>query len=132
MKKILFVVLSLVFFSSIDSLGQTVYKTRTGKKYHTSSHYPNSTPISLPDALKQGLGPCSVCKPSNQVKTENNEVNTLTSPTDNSTQRSTQSTDKIKSSSSTASKQCMGTTKAGQRCKRTTTDPSGYYYQHKE
>jgi hypothetical protein len=35
------------------------------------------------------------------------------------------------SSPSRSSTQCLGTTKKGARCKRMTTDPSGYCYQHK-
>ena len=35
-------------------------------------------------------------------------------------------------SDSTAQKQqCLGTTKSGSRCRRQTSDPSGYCYQHK-
>jgi hypothetical protein len=172
MKNVLFVILLLVFYNSTQSICQTVYKTRTGTKYHTSSHYPNSTPISLSDALKQGLGPCSVCKPSQQV----NEADRIASPINNSTQTvyktktgtkyhtsghhansipislsdalnlglgacaickpssQANSTQLLKqpTTPSTSSRQCSGTTKAGPRCKRMTTDPGGYCYQHKQ
>jgi competence protein ComEC len=45
---------------------QTVYATRTGKKYHraTCRYLSRSKiPISLKDAKAQGLTACSVCKP---------------------------------------------------------------------
>src|ERR1017187_5397446 len=45
---------------------QTVYITKTGKKYHTStcSYLSKSKiPISLKDAKAKGFTPCSVCKP---------------------------------------------------------------------
>ena len=45
---------------------QTVYATRTGKKYHRSNcRYLSKSkiPISLNDAKAQGLTACSVCKP---------------------------------------------------------------------
>lgn len=58
-------------------------------------------------------------------------MNRLALPNDNSAQKLEQSIEKTKSSSPALSRQCMGTTKAGQRCKRMTTDPSGYCYQHK-
>ena len=45
---------------------QTVYITRTGKKYHTAtcrylSH--SKIPVSLKDAQANGYTPCSVCHP---------------------------------------------------------------------
>jgi len=101
-----------------DTEGQTVYRTPTGKKYHTSSHYPNSSPIALSDALKLGLGPCSICKPQPGSNSDTRSDIRIAEPSNTKT--------------STRSVQCRGTTKAGQRCKRVTTDPSGYCYQHKQ
>ena len=45
---------------------QTVYATKTGKKYHRATcRYLSKSkiPISLRDAKAQGLTACSVCKP---------------------------------------------------------------------
>jgi hypothetical protein len=45
---------------------QTVYITKTGKKYHTATcRYlaKSKIPISLKDAKANGYTPCSVCKP---------------------------------------------------------------------
>jgi len=45
---------------------QTVYVTKTGKKYHRAScRYlsKGKTAVSLSDAKAKGLTPCSVCKP---------------------------------------------------------------------
>jgi micrococcal nuclease len=45
---------------------QTVYITKTGKKYHTSTcRYLSKSkiPINLSDAKKNGFTACSVCKP---------------------------------------------------------------------
>jgi hypothetical protein len=45
---------------------QTVYITKTGKKYHTAScRYLSKSkiPISLKDAKANGYTPCSVCNP---------------------------------------------------------------------
>ena len=45
---------------------QTVYATKTGKKYHRATcRYLSKSkiPMSLKDAKAQGLTPCSVCKP---------------------------------------------------------------------
>lgn len=49
-----------------DTKVKTVYSTKTGTKYHTGScSYLSSSkiPISLTDAIKKGLTPCSKCKP---------------------------------------------------------------------
>jgi hypothetical protein len=46
--------------------GETVYITRTGKKYHRagcSSLSKSSIPISKSDAEARGYGPCSRCRP---------------------------------------------------------------------
>lgn len=113
MKAILFTLI----FSGLSLLanGQTVYKTRTGSKYHTSSHYStSSTPISLDEASKLGLGPCAVCKPSRDesIQTAPGDVAKPTEPNKNA-----------------ISKQCKGITKAGARCKRIVKGGS-YCYQH--
>jgi len=45
---------------------QTVYITRTGRKYHTATcRYlaKSKIPISLKDAKANGYTPCSVCRP---------------------------------------------------------------------
>jgi hypothetical protein len=45
---------------------ETVYVTRTGKKYHTATcRYLRSSkiPMKLSDAAKAGYTPCSVCNP---------------------------------------------------------------------
>src|SRR5438094_837965 len=45
---------------------QTVYVTRTGKKYHVAGcQYLRSSqiPMKLKDAVSAGYTPCSVCKP---------------------------------------------------------------------
>lgn len=50
---------------------QTVYITRTGRKYHRAgcrylAH--GSVPISLKDAQARGYEPCKVCRPSVRVQ----------------------------------------------------------------
>ena len=45
---------------------QTVYVTKTGKKYHTATcRYlaKSKIPMSLKDAKTKGYTPCSVCRP---------------------------------------------------------------------
>ena len=112
---------ALLFVSLITNANaQTVYKTPTGKKYHVKGHYESGIPISLSEAKGLSLGPCAVCKPivsadSNTQSEAANPVLTQSKPNTNTSQ----------------SRQCRGTTKAGQQCKRMTTDSAGYCYQHK-
>jgi hypothetical protein len=97
---------------------QTVYVTKTGTKYHNSScrYLKSSFPISLLDAEQKGYTPCGVCKPSKSVDSVNQEK---VAPL--------YSTPKQKNA---VSSQCTGTTKAGARCKRRTTNASGLCFQH--
>ncbi len=110
----------LFFISSCStaSEAQTVYVTKSGTKYHNSScrYLKTSISISLPEAEKKGYTPCSVCSPSkSDDSVSQKKVTPLYSPTIQK--------------SATAS-QCTGTTKAGARCKRRTTNTSGLCFQH--
>jgi hypothetical protein len=100
----------LVFFS-VNGYGQgeadSVCVTNTGSKYHLRHcHYLRSSSIRIlrSDAIKQGYTPCTVCKP----PTSEDDANT----------------------SPAASQQCIAKTKAGARCKRTTTASNGRCWQH--
>lgn len=99
---------------------QTVYKTRTGAKYHvqTCRYLKSSFETTVAEAQAEGLTACSVCKPSAGA------AGGAVAPTS-----SYQSTN-VSSSSSSGSRQCSGTTKAGARCKRMTTSSNGRCYQH--
>lgn len=117
MKNCFFVV--FFTFNSVYGFGQTVYKTPSGNKFHTSTcrFVKNvSNQLSIDQAFAKGLSPCSICKPStsssNRISTgglgiKSNEVKGTSSAT-----------------------QCKGKTKAGARCKRTTKNINGYCFQH--
>lgn len=65
MKKLFFVSFFVLLFSTLI-LAQTVYITKTGKKYHRAScSYlkQSSIAIDLKDAVARGYTPCSRCKP---------------------------------------------------------------------
>jgi len=104
---------------------QTVYKTKTGAKYHaqTCRYLKSSIETTVAKAQAEGLTACSVCKPSAGTQGSTTAPNQLTTKT---TATSTASS----SSSSSSSVQCSGTTKKGARCKRMTTSSSGRCYQH--
>ncbi len=93
----------------VESKEAIVYVTKTGTKYHSSScSYLHSSKIemSLKDA-KASYGACSRCKGSPSYKS-------------NST--TTKSNNQATSPSKSAAVQCSGTTQAGNRCKRRTTN----------
>jgi hypothetical protein len=60
---------SVVDPNSVDPIF-IVYFTATGSKYHTESHYETAVPVSIVEALKLGLEPCSICKPLLYKETE--------------------------------------------------------------
>lgn len=118
------ILLFLFILFAVVCQAQTVYKTKTGSKYHVQScHYLKSSfETTVAQAEADGLTACSICKPSsgnstvpyNSFKSTGN-IQTGSSPS---------------SSASSGSTQCTGTTKAGARCKRMTTSSTGRCYQH--
>lgn len=102
------------------AFSQTVYVTKTGKKYHDSDcvHLKRSSiSISLEEAVERGYDACKVCKPigTQNTGTKNNFVDKPSIG---------------ESRSSSSSVQCSGRTKKGSRCKRMTSNSSGRCYQH--
>lgn len=109
-----------------QSLAQTVYVTKTGKKYHREScQYLRQSKIEMKlEQAKVLYDPCSVCKPPTQTKPQPGSSATPASVTP------PKSTQPAPSQQTTKTRQCSATTKAGTRCKRTTTDASGKCWQH--
>jgi hypothetical protein len=108
-------------------LAQTVYVTKTGKKYHTSncsSLRSSSIPITLSEANQKGYGPCSKCDP--PIYSEGNSTNNKSNLLDDSKLR-----EKLNSTSPT-SKQCVAITKKGTECSRNAQEGSEYCWQHSE
>lgn len=119
MRYIVFIVLIL---SNISVFGQKVYKTPSGKKYHTSTcrYVKNvSHSLSIDEAIKTGLSACKQCNPngSNPQRVSSNTRGLG-----------------IKSGEAQGanrnSVQCKGITKAGTRCKHMTKNVNGYCHQH--
>ena len=118
MKLILSLIFSLSLVGSSYISAQTVFITKTGSKYHTSScRYLHSSKIETDCSdLSSKYSACSVCDPSCSTSS--------TSSSSSSTSSSSTS-----SSTSTAT-QCSASTQAGNRCKRKTTNSSGKCWQH--
>ncbi|WP_281980335.1 hypothetical protein [Tenacibaculum mesophilum] len=115
----IFLIIILIVYSSISTIAQTVYTTKTGEKYHKETcrylKY-SKKEIDLKKAVEFGYQACKVCKPSSKVtKVQTNSINSN------------------KSSSSkkrSFAVQCSGKTKSGRRCRRKTKSSNGRCYQH--
>jgi hypothetical protein len=125
MKRRILLLTLFLSFLIINVFAQTVYITKTGAKYHTDGcRYLSKSKIAidLNDAINQGYGACSVCKPPTKAS---NQATTKTKTTASEVQ--SQSTNSVSRSTSV---QCSATTKAGLRCKRMTKSPNGRCWQH--
>src|SRR5271154_613347 len=108
---LLFIIVLLLIGQTIHA--QTVYVTKTGKKYHTTNcRYLRQSKIetTLAEAIASGYTACSVCDPPTKVSSN-------TPSPSNSIRKA-------------VSQQCGATTKAGNRCKRMTTNANGQCWQH--
>lgn len=102
---------------------QTVYITKSGKKYHTencSSLSSSKKSIDLNEALDKGYTPCKKCKPDNKLESTN-QNNFIP-----------QKKEQVKSKNNATSQQCEGITKKGTRCKRNAQTGSKYCWQHQK
>jgi len=119
MIRILLVVGFILSLSTV--VAQTVYKTPSGKKYHSAycRYVKNvSTKITVAEARKMDLSACSQCRPDQAGRSnvslggglgiKNGEAKGVRN----------------------ASVQCKGTTKSGARCKRMTKNINSYCFQH--
>lgn len=104
----------ILLFISFSLSGQTVYKTPSGAKYHLAScrMVKNvSSALDVKNALEQGLQPCKICNP--PTTATYGLVSQLKKV--NGTNKGTR---------------CLGTTKAGTRCKHYTRIGNDYCFQH--
>lgn len=109
----LYVGLSFLLLLSQLAIGQSIYKTPYGKKYHLGScrMVKNvSEKITRKRALELHLEPCKICRPN---------INHLKPSTEN------------KAVGQKVSVQCKGITKKGTRCKHSTSIATGYCFQHR-
>ena len=123
MKSFKIVILFIALSFGYPVLGQTVYTTKTGEKYHKSSCHHlkySKKEIKIDKAKALGYKACKVCKPTiNNTKKKSSSA-ALTSKKE---QKSTTTRKAV-------SNQCTGKTKSGSRCKRKTKNSSGRCYQH--
>jgi hypothetical protein len=118
---LLFIVIATIT-SNVAS--QSVYTTKTGKKYHKEScHYLKSSKreLTLARAVELGYDACSICKPNTSNTNNSSSTNSNSFTKDNQSKTST---------TKSTTTQCTGKTKAGNRCKHMTTNSNGRCYQH--
>lgn len=119
MKATQFFILFVFYSCFSDVTAQTVYVTKTGKKFHKSScHYLeySKREVQLKSALDIGYSACKVCKPSYRVKRRASNLERKKSYKPILKRRS--------------AVQCAGKTKSGRRCRRKTKSSNGRCYQH--
>lgn len=106
--------ISILLFTSLNFYGQTVYRTPSGTKYHLSScrMVKNvSSGLTVNKALEIGLQPCKICNPP-----RTSVYGMVSQPK--------------KVSGTNKGNRCLGTTKAGTRCKHYTRIGNDYCFQH--
>jgi len=97
---------------TLSAIGQSIYKTPSGKKYHLADcRMVNnvSEKITPQKAIQLGLEPCKICRP---------VIQKLHATSEN------------KAVGEAKTVQCSGLTKKGTRCKHRTSIANGYCFQH--
>jgi len=121
-KSILFSILVIFVIYYGESYSQTVYVTKSGKKFHTADcryiNY-NSISLELKQAVDFGYSPCKVCKPVSGLDSYNYYPNPDKERQNDFIEKENYS--KV---------QCSAITKKGTQCKRMTKSPNGYCWQH--
>ena len=117
--------LSLLFLFACASptvtTAQTVYITKTGKKYHKENcRYLSYSKISIPlkEAKEKYYEACKVCKPNTVITNQTGIQDSVKTEENNTPIRKA------------VASRCTATTKSGTRCKRTTKNASGKCWQH--
>lgn len=125
MKKHILIFVAIFSLLSANLFSQTVYVTKTGKKYHNencSYLKSSSIPMDLSSATAKGYTACSKCS----AKSGSSQPGNSSSK---STETEKQNTN-VATEKSTSSVQCTATTKAGNQCSRMTKSSNGKCWQH--
>jgi len=108
----------VILLSTLSAVGQSVYKTPSGKKYHLAScrMVENvSEKLTSQKIAQYHLTACKICKP----------------PVVSALKYSSNLTTKNKAVGTATSVRCKGKTKKGTRCKHQTKLANGYCFQHR-
>lgn len=122
MRLLLLITLTFLYGGILHA--QTVYKTPSGKKYHTGvcrTVKNVSEKMTRAQAISAGLTPCSICEPDKQVSQQ---------PLKNSNYKDLGIKPGEAKGELKEAVQCKGTTKEGKRCSHRTKNVNGYCFQH--
>ncbi|MDN5214966.1 hypothetical protein QQ020_22995 [Fulvivirgaceae bacterium BMA12] len=112
----------LISCAQIQTEAQTVYITKTGRKYHKETcRYLNHSkyPLTLSKAKERGYEACKVCKPATKTtgaKVDSDSTKIIVSPTPPKVVKAVRCSAKTRST--------------GSRCKRMTKNANGKCWQH--
>src|SRR5665647_2995442 len=122
MKKLLsLIVLSIILTSTVNVFAQTVFTNKADSKYHLlSCKYldPSHDSLGFALAVKKGLSPCDVCKPTSQSASGSGSMGMGASKSMGTAKSMEKSgmNQKVNSSSNMTAKQCVVIEKDGKRC----------------
>jgi hypothetical protein len=141
MKKLfMLLILSVFLTSAINVFAQTVYVNKTDSKYHLlSCKYldPSHDSLDMTLAIKKGLGPCSVCKPTAKGASSSGSMGSMGSMGASKSMDAPKSMEKsgmgqqVNSTANVAGKQCAVIEKDGKRCIGETEPGSIYCWEHR-
>lgn len=147
MKKLFsLLVLSIILSSTINVFAQTVFTNKTDSRYHLlSCKYldPSHDSLDMAFAIKKGLSPCDVCKPSSQGASGSGSMggaNSMGASKSMGTSKSMEApknmeksgmNQNLNSSSNVTGKQCAAIDKDGKRCIGKAESGSAYCLVHR-
>jgi hypothetical protein len=136
MKRIFTLIILSVFLTSVINLfGQTVYTNKTDAKYHllTCKYLdPTHDSLDIAFAIKKGLSPCGVCKPTAQSASSSGSMGGSGSMGSSKGMESQGMNQQGTSSANAASKQCIVINKDGKRCIGKAEPGTDYCLEHRK
>jgi hypothetical protein len=134
--KLLFV--SILLTSTVNVIAQTVYVNKTDSKYHllTCKYLdPSHDSLDMALAMKKGLSPCSVCKPTAKSASSSGSMGSMGAPKSMAAPKNTEKSgmgQQVNTSTNAAGKQCAVINKDGTRCPGMAEPGSIYCWEHRD
>jgi hypothetical protein len=139
MKRLLTLLFFSVFLTSaLTVTAQTVFINKSDSKYHLlSCKYldPSHDSIDMALAMKKGLSPCGVCKPTTKSASSSGGMGSMGAPKSMDAPKAMEKSGMGQpgnSSGNVAQKQCAVTDKDGKRCPGMAEEGSVYCWEHRD